>query len=86
MPKVDPLVRELTAILRPLLGPASEKADLLTEHLRAQHGLPAGPPPKGIADAARRLRRHLSAAQIKAGAHDLVDGLKTLYSSRETVV
>lgn len=86
MAAADPLARELAAILSPILGPAREKAALLAAHLRVRHDLPPAPAPKGIADAARRLRRHLSAAQIVEGARDLVAGLDALYSSRETVV
>ncbi len=86
MAAADPLARDLAVILRPILGPASEKAELLVEHLRTLHKLPPAPPPRGLADAARRLRAQLNADQIRAGARSLVASLEALYCSRETVV
>ncbi|MBL8530817.1 MAG: hypothetical protein JNK94_03705 [Hyphomonadaceae bacterium] len=82
----DPLVRELTQTLRPILGPASEKADLLIEHLAKKHRRKLAYEPKGLAQAARQLRAHFSDDQIRAGAQSLVTHLEKLHSSRETVV
>lgn len=82
----DPLVRELEQSLRPILGPAAEKADLLVEHLAKKHRRKLAFEPKGIADAVRRLRPTLSDAQIRAGAKTLMTEMAELYSARETVV
>lgn len=84
--KVDPLVRDLEQTMKPVLGPASEKADLLVEHLAKKHRRKLGITPKGLADAARQLRaKNLSDDQIRAGAKGLVTHLAKLYG-RETVV
>lgn len=87
-PTGDPLVRDLTATLKPLMAPAQEKADLLVEHLAKKHRrkLAAAPAPKGLADAARQLRRKFSDAEISAGAKSLLAHLAKLYGDRETVV
>lgn len=82
----DPLIRELEQSLRPILGPASEKADLLVEHLAKKYRRKLAFEPKGIADAVRRLRPVLSDAQIRAGAKTLMTEMAELYSARETVV
>lgn len=85
--KVDPLVRDLEQTLKPILGPASEKADLLVEHLAKKHRRKLAMAPKGLADAARRLReKNLTDEQIRAGARSLVARLAKLYGGRETVV
>jgi hypothetical protein len=82
----DPLVRDLERTLRPILGPASEKADLLIAFMAKTHRRRLGRDPKGLADAAKRLRAHFSDAQIRAGAHNLLAHLAKLYGQRETVV
>ena len=85
--KSDPLVRDLEQTLKPILGPASEKADLLVEHLAKKHRRKLGITPKGLADAARQLRaKNLSDDQIRAGAKGLVAHLAKLYGGQETVV
>jgi cell division septum initiation protein DivIVA len=85
--KADPLVRDLEQTLKPILGPASEKADLLVEHLAKKHRRKLGITPKGLADAARQLReKNLSDDQIRAGAKGLVAHLAKLYGGQETVV
>lgn len=85
--KGDPLVRDLEQTLRPILGPASEKAELLVEHLAKKHRRKLQIAPKGLADAARQLRaKKLSDDQIRAGAEALVSHLAKLYGSQETVV
>jgi hypothetical protein len=82
----DPLVRELELTLKPILGPASEKADLLVEHLAKKHRRKLAIEPKGLADATKRLRTKFSDDQIRAGARSLVAHLAKLYGDRETVV
>jgi hypothetical protein len=82
----DPLVRELELTLKPILGPASEKADLLVEHLAKKHRRKLAIEPKGLADAAKQLRSKFSDDQIRAGARSLVTQLAKLYGDRETVV
>jgi hypothetical protein len=85
--KTDPLVRDLEQTLKPILGPASEKADLLVEHLAKKHRRTLAITTKGLADAARQLRaKKLSDDQIRAGAKGLVAHLAKLYGGRETVV
>jgi hypothetical protein len=85
--KGDPLVRDLEQTLKPILGPASEKADLLVEHLAKKHRRKLAIAPKGLADAARQLRaKNLSDDQIRAGAKGLVAHLAKLYGGQETVV
>lgn len=85
-PKGDPLVRDLQATLRPILGPAAEKADLLIEHMAKKHRRKLAYEPKGLADAARCLRRHFKDEQIRSGAVALVAHLEKLHAARETVV
>jgi hypothetical protein len=85
--KTDPLVRDLEQTLKPILGPASEKADLLVEHIAKKHRRKLAIAPKGLADAARQLRaKKLSDDQIRAGAKGLVAHLAKLYGGQETVV
>lgn len=85
--QADPLVRDLERTLKPILGPASEKADLLVEHLSKKHRRKLGIVPKGLADAARQLRaKKLSDDQIRAGAKSLVSHLAELYGDPESVV
>ena len=85
--KADPLVRDLEQTLKPILGPASEKADLLVEHLAKKHRRKLGIVPKGLADAARQLRaKKLSDDQIRAGAKGLVEHLAKLYGGGESVM
>lgn len=84
--KTDPLVRDLERTLKPILGRASEKADLLVEHLAKKHRRKLTFEPKGLADAAKRLRAKFSDDQIRAGAKTLVAQLAELYGDRETVV
>ena len=82
----DPLVKELEQTLRPILGPAQEKADLLIEHIAKKHRRKLGFQPKGLADAARQLRTKFSDDQISAGARSLVTHLAKLYGDSENVV
>jgi hypothetical protein len=82
----DPLVREIEQTLKPILGPASEKADMLVEHLAKKHRRKLGIAPKGIADAAKQLRTKFSDDQIRDGAKSLMTHLAKLYGDRETVV
>lgn len=84
--KGDPLVRELEQTLKPLMGPAQEKADLLIEHIAKKHRRKLVFQPKGLADAARQLRTKFSDDQISAGAKSLMAHLAKLYGGRETVV
>jgi hypothetical protein len=82
----DPLVRDLEQTLKPILGPASEKADMLVEHIAKKHRRKLGFAPKGLADAAKRLRTNFSDDQIRDGAKSLMAHLAKLYGDRETVV
>jgi hypothetical protein len=82
----DPLVRELEQTLKPILGPAAEKADMLVEHIAKKHRRKLGIEPKGLADAAKQLRTKFSDDQIRAGAKSLIAHLGKLYGDRETVV
>ncbi len=85
--KGDVLVRDLNRTLKPLMGPAAEKADLLVEHLARKHRRKLAIEPKGLADAARQLRAEkLSDDQIRAGAESLRAQLAKLHGGRETVV
>lgn len=82
----DTLARDLAQLLKPLLAPAAEKAELLTGHLAARHRLALTTTPKGLSDAARRLRAAgLTDAQIRAGAKRLMAELEAEYG-RESVV
>jgi hypothetical protein len=82
----DPLVRELQQTLKPLLGPAQEKADLLVEHLAKKYKHKLAIHPRGLADATRQLRTRFSDAQISAGAKSLVSRLSKLYGGGDSVV
>jgi|GEM_PF-2849873 len=84
--KGDPLVRELEQTLKPLMGPAQEKADLLIEHIAKKHRRKLAFQPKGLAEATRQLRTKFSDDQISAGAKSLMSHLAKLYGDRETVV
>lgn len=83
----DPLVRELEQTLKPIMGPSAEKADMLIEHIAKKHRRKLGIEPKGLADAAKRLRANkFTDEQIRAGAQSLIAHLAKLYGDRETVV
>ena len=84
--KTDPLVRELEQTLKPIMGPSQEKADLLIEHIAKKHRRKLGFEPKGLADAARKLRTKFSDEQISAGARSLVSHLAKLYGDQEGVM
>lgn len=84
--KGDPLVRDLEQTLKPILGPAAEKADMLVEHIAKKHKRKLAFAPKGLADAAKQLRDQFTDDQIRAGAKSLVAHLAKLYGERETVV
>jgi hypothetical protein len=85
-PKGDPLVRELARTLRPILGPAQEKADLLIEHIAKKYKRKLAYQPKGLADATRQLRTKFSDDQISAGAKSLITHLSKLYGGSDGVV
>ncbi len=82
----DALSADLARALRPILAPASEKAELLVEHLAKKHRRRLKLQPKGLADAAKRLRADFTDAEIRAGAETLLRDLAKLYATRETVV
>ncbi|OQW62024.1 MAG: hypothetical protein A4S17_08255 [Proteobacteria bacterium HN_bin10] len=84
--KGDPLVRELEQTLKPIMGPAQEKADLLVEHIGKKHKRKLAFQPRGLADATRQLRTKFTDAQISAGARSLVTHLSKLYGGSDTVV
>ncbi len=85
-PKGDPLVRELEQTLKPIMGPAQEKADLLIEHIGKKYKRKLAYEPKGLADATRQLRTKFSDDQISAGAKSLVTQLAKLYGGSDGVV
>lgn len=80
------LSADLARALRPILAPASEKAELLVEHLAKKHRRKLKLQPKGLADAAKRLRADFTDAEIRSGAETLLRDLAKLYATRETVV
>jgi len=80
------LARELADTMRPLLGPAHEKVDLLIEHMTLKHRRKLDFEAAGFAQAAKKLRAHFSEAQIRAGAKAVVAQLKAQHDARETVV
>jgi hypothetical protein len=82
----DPLAREVDQTLKPILGPASEKAELLVEYMAKKHRRKLCEPSKGLAGAVRELRAKFTDAQIRAGAKSLIADLKREHSTRETVV
>jgi hypothetical protein len=82
----DPLAKDVDAVLRKILGPSAEKAELLVEHMGRKHRLSLTITPKGLADGVRRLRGHFSDTQIRAGAKSLLAEIAGRYSKRETVV
>jgi len=82
----DPLVRDIERTLKPVMGPAAEKADMLIEFMAKKHRRKLAGEPKGFADAAKRLRAHFSDDQIRASAVGLLAKLAKLYGERETVV
>lgn len=82
----DPLVREVEQTLKPILGPVSEKAELLVEHLAKKHRRKLVFEAKGLAGAIRQLHAaKLTDAQISDGAKSLMVHLAKLHG-RETVV
>jgi hypothetical protein len=85
-PAADTLSRDLAKTFAPLVAPASEKAEMLVEHLAKKHRRKLKLAPKGLADAARALRPLFTDAQIRAGAEGLIKELIKQYDARETVV
>lgn len=81
----DPLVREITAQFRPILGPSREKAALLIAAAARRLTLPALPAPKGLAAAVHRLRLYASDSDIRAAADDVMAEMRAQYSYREPV-
>lgn len=79
-PSKDRLLADVTAILKPILAPGAEKAELFLTHM----GQPEARA-RGLAEAVKRLRRSVSDAEIKAGAEALIQSLAKRRSMRETV-
>ncbi|MBL8547516.1 MAG: hypothetical protein JNL81_13710 [Hyphomonadaceae bacterium] len=84
--KGDPLVREIEQTLKPIMGPAQEKADLLIEHIAKKYKRKLAFQPKGLADATRQLRTKFSDDQISAGAKSLITHLSKIYGGSDGVV
>jgi hypothetical protein len=83
---IDPLLRSVDLILKPLLAPNAEKAEMLVEHLAKKHRRKLITPATGLASAIRKLRAaNLSDEHILAGAKSLMVALAKLHG-RETVV
>ncbi|MES1203552.1 MAG: hypothetical protein ABUS57_19120 [Pseudomonadota bacterium] len=80
------LAREVEATLKPILGPASEKGEMLLEFAEAKHGVSLDFAPRGLADAVRQLRRRLSEAQIRDAARGLMAQVAERYAPRDTIV
>lgn len=81
----DPLAREITQQLAPIVAPAAEKADLLIEELAKRHDGLTAFTPRGLGDAVKRLQRQLTAAEIRAGADALMARMKREYGLREDI-
>ncbi|MFT3726615.1 MAG: hypothetical protein QM759_02170 [Terricaulis sp.] len=82
----DPLARELELVLKPIMGPSAEKAEMLVEFMAKKHRRKLSLETKGLGDAAKQLRTHFTDAQIRAGAEVLLGNLKKLYGDQESVV
>jgi hypothetical protein len=78
-------VRDLQRILKPLMAPASEKAEMLVEHIATRRSCQFDFNPKGLADAVRRLRGNVTDDEIRDAATEMVTQLSGLYDGRETV-
>ncbi len=82
----DPLVLEVDETLKPIMGRASEKAELLVGHLAKTHRRKFAFEIAGLASAVRHLRSaNISDAEIGEGARSLMAQLARLHG-RETVV
>jgi hypothetical protein len=82
----DPLLRSVDQVLKPLLAPGAEKAEMLVEHLAKKHRRKPATSATGLTGAIRDLRAaNLTDAQILAGAKGLMAALAKLHG-RETVV
>jgi hypothetical protein len=84
-PAADALVRDLQRILKPLMAPAAEKAEMLVAHIATRRRCEFDINPKGLADAVRRLRRTVTDDEIREAATELVKQLSDLYDGREAV-
>jgi hypothetical protein len=84
-PAKDPLLAEITALLAPVLARSSEKADLLTAHLRSLTGRVPDIKRRGLAATVRALRKVLSEDEIRDGAYGLRVALQREHSLRERV-
>lgn len=82
----DPLVLALDRALKPVIAPAAEKADMLIEHIAKKRRRKLDIEAKGLADAARQLRKRFTDAEIEADAKGLAAHLAKLYGGREGVV
>lgn len=77
----DTLLREIEAIMKPLMARSAEKGELLAEHFGKAIA------PRGLADALKKLRAtKLTDAQIRAGAKSMMADLGRKFDGRETVV
>lgn len=84
--KSDPLLRALDLALKPVMAPAAEKADMLIDHIAKKRRRKLDIEAKGLADAARQLRKRFTDAEIEADAKSLAAHLAKLYGGREGVV
>ncbi|HRE44333.1 MAG TPA: hypothetical protein PKY87_10225 [Terricaulis sp.] len=84
--KTDPLLRALDLALNPVIAPAAEKADMLIDHIAKKRRRKLDIKAKGLADAARQLRKRFTDAEIEADAKSLAAHLTKLYGGREGVV
>lgn len=84
-PHGDPLVHELARVMRPIIARSAEKADLLVEHMAQRRRRRLEFQPRGLADAARRLRATFTDEQILEDAKSLVARLAAAHDG-DTVV
>jgi|CXWL01.1.fsa_nt_gi hypothetical protein len=83
--RADSLVREVKNTLKPILGPAAEKGELLVGHLTKSRRRATAFEPKGLADAVRHLRTTFTDEQIRKGAKRLILRLTKLHGERDLV-
>ena len=84
-PPEDPLVREVTDMLAPILARSEEKADMLVDHLKDLTGRTLSVRPGGLAATIKALRKSLPDEHIRDGAYGLRVKVQREFSLREKV-
>lgn len=77
--------RAIAAKLKPILAPASEKAEMLIDVLSERHGASAHPEPRGLTPTIRRLCAHYGAEAVESAADVLLERMAAWGSLRERV-